>query len=160
MCVVAKLEEGNPSQASWPGSCSPSWECKNGCHLGNAQCGTGILCIPQSSLCFYMGTARPFLIFSCIGKDYGANLCQWNSVRSEVCHFQIWLPEYDLPCSLSSSSACHMHQIQQKTLSPGHSKANKWKDFVLKWAETSLPYQPCIGLLDCDMSEGKQTNNS
>lgn len=41
-------------------------------------------------------------------------------------------PKYDLPCSLSSSSAHHMHQIQQKTLSPGHSKATKWKDFVLK----------------------------
>lgn len=55
-----------------------------------------------------------------------------------------------------------MYQIQQKTLNPGDSKATKWKDFVLKWAETALPYQPCIGLLDCDMSEEKkkQENNS
>ena len=49
-----------------------------------------------------------------------------------------------------------MYQIQEKTLSPGDSKATKWKNCVLKWAETTLPYQLCIGLLDCDMSEKKK----
>lgn len=106
--VVARLEEGNPSQASWPRSCSPSWEYKNGCHFGNAQCGTGILCIPQSSLFFYMGTARPFLIFSCIGKDYGTNLCQWNFVKSEVCHFQIWLSQV---WPSMQFAVCLLHQL-------------------------------------------------